>query len=61
MSNNRGNVSLARKIALEDIAKDMEERLKKQANCFWLGINIITASKLRECTEITKLNRELGL
>ena len=61
MSNNRGNISLARELALRDIAKYMEERLKKQTNCYWLGINIITASKLRECREITKLNRELGL
>ena len=61
MSNNRGNVSLARELALKDISKYMEKRLKKQSNCYWLGINIITASKLRECREITKLNKELGL
>ena len=30
MSNNRGNITLARQIALRDIAKYMEERLKKQ-------------------------------
>jgi len=61
MSNNRGNVSLAKELALKDIAKYMKKKLKKQTNCYWLGINIITASKLRECREITQLNRELGL
>ena len=30
MSNNRGNITLARQIALRDIAKYMEERLKSK-------------------------------
>ena len=61
MSNNRGNISLARELALRDIAKYMEEKIKKHSSCYWLGINIITASKLRECTEMSKLNKELGI
>ena len=59
--NNRGNISLARKTALNDISKYMKDSLKIQSNCFWFGVNIITASKLRECTEITQLNKELGI
>ena len=57
--NNRGNISLARKLALLDIAKYMKDSLKIKCNCYYFGVNVITASKLRECTEITKLNKEL--
>ena len=49
MSNNRGNITLARKIALKDIAKYMKDKKKDS----WCG------GMLRKSG--AKLNKELGI
>ena len=51
MSNNRGMISLAKKIALKDITKYM----KKIKKAKWGG------GMLRENGVITKLNKKLGI
>ena len=51
MSNNRGMISLARKIALKDISKYM----KKMKKAKWAG------TMLRKSKAITKLNKKLGI
>ena len=50
MSNNRGNITLARKTAFVDIAKYMKDKLIDS----W-------ASGILRAKEITKLNKEIGL
>ena len=51
MSNNRGNITLAKTIALKDIAKYMKDKLKES----WCG------GMLRENGVIAKLNKKLGI
>ena len=51
MSNNRGNITLAKATALKDIAKYMRDKLKDSWCC----------SMLRENGTITRLNKELGI
>ena len=51
MSNNRGNITLAKTTALKDIAQYMKDKLKDS----WCG------GMLRDSATISKLNQELGI